>query len=139
MRLLPPDDDVPPEAVLRYHARRLNGRNWHWPLLQPSFHTFAGALCWLDEYPVWWRLSELKNALRFLWHYRTGLMLGENREWGEFWELGLRLFPRWVGFHASRRCLTRRNWIIYRAGHIATIRCVKQMEQEIEGFDSETS
>ena len=123
--------DVPPEEVLRYHARRLNGRSWRWPFLGPSYHMFADALYWADEAPPWWRLPELEDALRCLWHHRTGLLLGEKREWGELWELGKRLFPRWVGFHPSRCQPSKRDLLIYRAGRRASARCLAELEKEI--------
>jgi len=90
------------EEVLRLHAARLNSRWWRWPFVGPEYHLFADALRWADEYPPWWGLSELENALRYLWHYRTGLILGEARKGIELWDLGKQLFPHWVGFHPSR-------------------------------------
>jgi hypothetical protein len=125
-------DDASPEEVLRHYAHRLNRRSWRWPLLGPSYHQFADALFWLDELPPWWHLSDLENALRFLWYFRTGLMLGESREWGDLWELGRRLFPRWVGFHPSRCQPVRRHIVICRAGRIATSRCIDEMERLID-------
>jgi hypothetical protein len=129
--LLPPNDDDPLEEVLRRHARRLNARWWRWPLVRPIYHVFADALFWIDEAPIWWGLPELENPLRCLWHYRTGLILGEARPFGELWELGKRLFPHWVGFHPSRCRPTRRYLVIYRVGQIALARCLSEAEREI--------
>src|SRR5690349_4696155 len=132
-----PREDAPPEEVLRHYARRLNRRCWRWPLLGPSYHLLADALFWADEAPPWWRLWELENALRFLWHYRTGLILGEPRECGEIWELGKRLFPRWVGFHPSRCRPVRRHIVIYRAGRMAASRCLAELEREADILDTD--
>jgi hypothetical protein len=131
-RELPYDPDRP-EDVLRHHARRLDGRRWRWPLLGSAYHTLADAIYWDDEIPFWWRLPELENALRFLWHYRTGLLVGEARPWGEFWELGLRLFPRWVGFHPSRHQPERRHVVLLRAGRIACLRWLNELDRESDG------
>jgi hypothetical protein len=123
--------------VLQHYAQRLNRRWWRWPLLGPSYHLFAGALFWADEYPPWWRLPELEDALRVLWYYRTGLILGQPREYGEYWELGKQLFPRWVGFHPSRFRPDRRLIVFYRASHIASIRCLAEVEREFDGSEAE--
>jgi hypothetical protein len=120
-----------PEAVLRRHAYQLNVRSRRWPLLGPTFHTFADALWWVDEAPPWSRLREAEDALRFLWHYRTGLIIGEARPYEELWSLGKRLFPRWVGFHPSRCQTVRRYAVIYRAGRMATARCLAKLEREL--------
>lgn len=132
-----PRDDAPPEEVLRHYARRLNRRWWRWPLLGPSYHLFADALYWLDEAPAWWRLPELENALRFLWHYRTGLIIGEPREFGDIWELSKRLFPRWVGFHPSRCRPVRRHIVVYRACRKASSHCLTEWEREFDIADTE--
>ena len=91
------------EDQLRRHAHILNARRWRWPFVGPEYHLFADALFWADEAPPWSGLRQAEDPLRILWHYRTGLIMGEPRPFGELWELGLQLFPRWVGFHPSRR------------------------------------
>ncbi|WP_395743856.1 hypothetical protein [Prosthecobacter sp.] len=75
----------------------------------------SDALVWPDETPdatpvrlIW--------ALRMLFHHRTGLILGERWRFADEWELGLRLFPHWVGFHPSRCSVSPRLARIYRAG-----------------------
>jgi hypothetical protein len=98
----PINDAEHPEQLLQRHARRLNNRWWRWPLLGPSYHLLAGALDWADVTPYCWgKWAEIDNTLRPLWHYRTGLIFGEARPFGELWGLGKRLFPRWVGFHVA--------------------------------------
>jgi hypothetical protein len=54
-------------------------------------------------------------ALRFVRHYRTGLILGVPRPYVEFWQLGRELFPHWVGFHSSRCELSSHLAEIYQA------------------------
>ena len=123
------------EAVLRRHARRLNARWWRWDLLGPSYHLLADALVWADEVPLWGKRSEVEDALRVLWHYRTGLILGEARPFTELWELAKRLFPDWVGFHSSRCRPARRYLVIYRAGRIASEQCLNELEREAGGSE----
>lgn len=122
-----PSDAASPGVVLRQHAHRLNGRSWRWPFIGPEYHMFADGLFWVDEAPPWWGLSDLENALRWVWHYRTGLILGQSREGAEFWELGKQLFPRWVGFHPSRCRPDRRHIVRYRVANIASIRCLNEL------------
>lgn len=122
------------EADLRRHARRLNARWWRWPLLMPTYHLLADALFWADEVAFWWKQGE-ENALRILWYYRTGLILGEARPFAEVWQLGKRLFPNWVGFHPSRCRPERRYRVIYRAGRIASARCLGELERKL--YDDE--
>lgn len=126
------DQEETLEAVLRRHARRLNARWWRWPFLEPSYHVLADALYWADEAPPWpWaRLREAENALRCLWYFRTGLILGEERPFAELWELGKQLFPLWVGFDPSRCRPNRRYQIIYRAGRMVVSRCMNELERE---------
>jgi hypothetical protein len=121
------------EDDLRRHASYINARRWRWPLLGPSYHLLADALVWIDEKPPWAKkLRPAEDALRCLWHHRTGLILGEERPFGELWELGRRLFPEWVGFHASRCTPSRKLQVFYRAKRIAADRCLRQVEGEFE-------
>jgi hypothetical protein len=126
------------EPILRQHARRLNARWWRWPLLMPTYHLLADALFWADEVAFWWKRGELEDALRYLWHYRTGLILGEARPGAEVWKFGKRLFPKWVGFHPSRCRPNRRYLVIYRAGRIASSRCLAELEREVFGNELPT-
>lgn len=126
------------EPILRQHARRLNARWWRWPLLMPTYHLFADALFWADEVAFWWKRGELEDALRFLWHYRTGLILGKARRGAQLWQFGKRLFPNWVGFHPSRCRPTRRYLVIYRAGRVASARCLAELEREVFGRELRT-
>jgi hypothetical protein len=127
-----PVDEDDPVAVFRHYANALNARSWRWPLLGPSYHLFADALYWIDEAPPLSKLRKAENALRFLWHFRTGLIMGEEREGAELWQLGKQLFPLWVGFHPSRCAPLRQYKIVYRAGRMATAKCLADLEREIE-------
>jgi hypothetical protein len=122
-------------AVLRGCARRLNLRRFRIPLLLPYYHLLADALIWLDEDPPWpWRISfELSNALRPLFYYRTGLILGDVRPYGRIWELGRRLFPCWVGFHPSRCRRDRRLARLYRSARLEAHRTLHQDIRESQG------
>jgi hypothetical protein len=124
-------EDGPLDAQLRHFAPLLNARSWRWPLLGPSYHLLADALYWIDEAPPWSKLHRAENPLRVLWYYRTGLILGEARPCGEFWELGKELFPRWVGFHPSRCQPLPEYKIIYRAGRMTSSRCVAELERDV--------
>jgi hypothetical protein len=97
---------------------------------------FAGALVWADECPRWWRLLELEDALGALWHYRTGLIIGEARPYAELWELGRQLFPHWVGFHPSR--CRRSQWYaaIYQAADDAAMRSLAEADDLAHDSDS---
>jgi hypothetical protein len=111
------------EVFPRY-ARRLNLRRFRIPLFPPGYDLWADALKWIDESPPWpWRdPPELVDGLRALFHYRTGLILGDVRPYGGIWELGRRLFPCWVGFHPSRCRRSRQLARFYRALRLETYR-----------------
>jgi len=100
-------DTLPPDKTLREWSAHLNGiRQRRW-FVHPFRDCMADALVWRDETdsttPV-----EVIWALRFLFHYRTGIIIGERRRHGEYWHLGRALFPHWVGFHPSRCQLSSR-------------------------------
>src|SRR5688572_13853330 len=95
-----------PYRELAKYADHLNGiRRPRW-FARPFYEIMSGALIWTDERtrqtPV-----EVVWALRFLWAYRTSLMLNEPREEiGEYWQFGVSTFPEWVGFRPERRIAT---------------------------------
>jgi hypothetical protein len=143
------DDQQPydPEKWLRVHAPQINARRWRRLLSWPSYEIMSGSLIWEDEKP---RNAghgtsvnvlgpevpvEVAWSLRPLWHYRTGLIIGEERPYRELWELGRSLFPRWVGFHPFRCKLSRRYKVIYRAGHIGVLRCLAKLDPHDEQPD----
>lgn len=114
-------------ATLRKHARRLNVRRRPFLLSFPTYDLMTGGLIWTDEIPFRGPV-QLVHALRPLWHFRTGLMFGEHWDGSGYWELGLRMFPHWVGFHPSRRRLTPwRQWL-FREGKADTNRICAEVE-----------
>jgi len=74
----------------------------------------SDALMWTDE-TISSTPIEVIWALRFVRHYRTGLILGVARPHSEFWQLACDLFPHWVGFLPSRCELSPRLAEIYHA------------------------
>jgi hypothetical protein len=88
----------------------------------------ADALIWLDEqWPLLDLPFEVISTMRTLFHYRTGLILGEPRRGRGCWEMGKRLFPRWVGFHPSRCKPSRWRTALYRA---ASAEAIRQLEED---------
>jgi hypothetical protein len=120
------------EDTLRRHADALNARRWRWPLSGPTYHILADALYWVDEAPLWSKLRAAEDPLRCLWHYRTGLIVGEQRPFRDLWELGIQLFPRWVGFHPSRCSPSRRFQVLYRIRRRAADRCFRDLLAEVD-------
>src|SRR4051812_20978456 len=91
------DRHFDPVQTLTAYAERLNaiGSPGWWPKV--SYEIMSGALIWSDEknrdLPV-----EVIWALRYIVAYRTSLMLNKPREeLKPMWDLGLSLFPKWVG------------------------------------------
>ena len=113
--------------VLAAHARRLNVRRLPWPL-PPCYDIMSDALVWFDEAYLPWMPVELVWALRPLWHYRTGLIIGEPRPYREWWDLGRRLFPLWRGFRPGR--CQRSLWLakLYRGGRAEGDRSLDELE-----------
>jgi hypothetical protein len=69
------------------------------------YELLSDSLVWTDEIPEIdaARVGGLRS-LRFVFRYRTGLMLGTPEErFRPFWEEALTLFPDWPGFDPARR------------------------------------
>jgi hypothetical protein len=69
------------------------------------YELLSDSLVWTDEIP---ELSAgqvaSQRALRFVFRYRTSLMLGKPEERCRvYWEEALTLFPGWPGFELERR------------------------------------
>jgi hypothetical protein len=119
-----------PVQTLTDHAEHLNAicsPAW-WPKV--FYEIMSGGLIWSDETnrqtPV-----EVIWALRILVAYRTSLMLNHPREeLKPMWDLGLSLFPKWVGFRPERRQATPRLLQIYRRGDVRLRKCLKDLERE---------
>jgi hypothetical protein len=92
----------------------------------------SGGLIWTDETnkntPI-----EVIWALRYLVAFRTSLMLGKPREeLRSFWEYGLSLFPKWVGFRSERRQPAPDLMKEYRRGSISLRKCLRDMDREMK-------
>ena len=132
------DDDrhFDPVQTLTDHAEHLNAicsPAW-WPKV--FYEIMSGALIWSDETnrktPV-----EVIWALRWIVAYRTSLMLNEPREeLKPMWDLGLSLFPKWVGFRPERRQATPELLQIYRRGNVSLRKCLRDMEREMDKKDA---
>ena len=74
------------------------------PTAIPKYHLFAGALFWTDEFPT--NVAHCKedfDCVKLLLRYRTTLNLGcPDENLRQYWELGQRLFPNWIGFRPNR-------------------------------------
>jgi hypothetical protein len=133
------DDDRPfdPVQTLTAYADQLNAicsPGW-WPKI--SYEIMSGALIWSDEtnrnLPV-----EVMWALQFIIAYRTSLMLNKPREeLKPMWDLGLSLFPKWVGFRPERREPSAKLLQIYRRGAVSLRKCLRDMEREMDKEDAE--
>jgi hypothetical protein len=133
------DDDrhFDPLQTLTAYAEHLNAicsPAW-WPKV--FYEIMSGALVWSDETnketPV-----EVIWALRFVVAYRTSLMLNNPREeLKPMWDLGLSLFPKWVGFHPERRQSTPKLLQIYRRGDVSVRKCLRDMAREMDTEDAE--
>jgi hypothetical protein len=90
----------PPEDTLRRWAAHLDEISEQ-RVTEPFRDLMADGLIWRDE-TVEATPSEVISALRLVWHYRTGLIIGEQRRFSDTWQLARGLFPHWVGFRPDR-------------------------------------
>jgi hypothetical protein len=81
---------------------------------EPFVDVMSDALVWPDETASSTPIQVIW-ALRFVRHYRTGLILGVERPHEDFWQLSRQLFPQWVGFHPSRCELSEQLAAVYHA------------------------
>ncbi len=128
-------DEIPdPFELLRQHSATLNAINTPATHEDPRYELLSGALIWNDETDrqvVPRRL--IGGGLRFIFAYRTSLMLGEPREEiKSVWEHGLKLFPAWVGFRPERRQATPKLLEIYRRGEISLRKCLRDLDHDVE-------
>ena len=124
------DYSRPPEETLRRYAKQLNSLRKRQRFARPSYDIFGDALFWPDEVPTS-NPTDLLLALRGLFYHRTGLIICKKRGGAELWQLGLKLFPHWVGFHPSRR--SPRLATIYQ-GYAS---CLNRELEEMFGEDEE--
>lgn len=120
----------PIRIVLAEHADHLNRIHWPRPFGKPFYELMSGAVVWRDETNAQ-TPGEVIGALRFIWGYRTSLMLDEPREeLEELWRFGMSAFPRWVGFRPTRRTATPKLLRIYREGDVGLRKCLRDLERE---------
>jgi hypothetical protein len=120
-----------PVSTLTDYAGRLNSIRW--PAWRPKvvYDMMSGALVWSDETDVNMPV-EVIWALRPIVAYRTCLMLSRPRgELASMWELGLSLFPKWVGFRRGRRRAAPKLLQIYRSGEVGLKKCLREIEKEV--------
>jgi hypothetical protein len=125
-----------PVQALIQHAEHLNAicsPGW-WR--RASYEIMSGALVWSDETnrrtPI-----EVVWALRLIVAYRTSLMLNKpQEELKPVWDLGLSLFPNWVGFRPERRQPTPQLLRIYRRGDVSLRKCLRDLEREMGEGDA---
>ena len=133
------DDQFDPVQTLTACAEQLNAicsPGW-WPRV--SYEIMSGALIWSDETSADLPVQAIW-ALRYIRAYRTSLMLNKPREeLKPMWDLGLSLFPKWVGFRPERREPSAKLLQIYRRGNVSLRKCLRNIEREIEKEDAEAS
>jgi hypothetical protein len=116
--------------MLQQYAGHLNSIRWRRWFARPFYEVMSDAIVWTGETnkvtPV-----RLIWALRPVFHYRTGLILGEQRRFPDEWQLGLKLFPRWVGFHPSHCRPSPRLAEIYRVGKAALQRDLEKLDNNL--------
>lgn len=117
---------------LTHHAHLIDA------LREPAAHpevfyeNMSGALIWEDEISRNWPSSFI-GALRFVFGYRTSLMLGEpRRQLQPAWDLALTLFPKWIGFRRERREANPQLLEVYRRGDVSLRWCLRKAERESE-------
>lgn len=89
-----------PEVTLRDWAAHLDTITEQ-RVTQPFRDILADGLIWRDE-TIETTPFEVILALRLVWHYRTGLIIGEQRRFSETWQIAREMFPHWVGFRPDR-------------------------------------
>jgi hypothetical protein len=90
----------PPEQTLRLWAEHLDGITEP-SSVEPFVDIMTDGLVWRDE-TIDSTPFEVISCLRFVRHYRTGIIIGEQRRFTDIWQLARELFPLWVGFHPDR-------------------------------------
>lgn len=95
-----------------------------------NYDIMSGALIWSDEIPPDLWVGKIWVP-RFIFAYRTSLMLGEPRiELQPVWDEALALFPKWIGFLPERREPTPDLLEVYRRGDVSLHgACVKWREK----------
>lgn len=107
------------------------------PNAMPQYDMLSDAIIWSDEKPL--LSTELHNALRQVWHFRTCCILRDNRIDNDLIAKCVRLFPNWIGFLPERWNQTPEILAEYRRGEITTRWGLRNFEREFEAFVNENT
>ena len=122
------DGQFDPVRTLTDHAAYLNAISSPSSCPKVFYEIMSGAVVWSDEMTIKIPV-ELIWALRSIVAYRTSLMLNKPREeLRSMWELGLSLFPEWVGFRPERRTATLELLNVYRRGAARLRKCLRDIK-----------
>lgn len=117
--------------ALKSHAEHLNSLCIPTPNASPDYHLLADAIIWPDE-TNGKTPTEVREALRQLWHYRTHVMLTNESPNPAVWEHCKKLFPNWVGFRPERCTATPELLEFYRREEISKRWRLRKLEREME-------
>jgi len=121
----------PIQSLTEYadHLNTINKAHW---FPRVFYEVMSGGLVWSDETNAE-TPTEVIWALRFLVAYRTGLMLNQPKpKFQVYWDHGLSMFPRWIGFRPNRWTPTNKLLNIYRRGDVSTRKCLRDLEREMD-------
>jgi hypothetical protein len=136
------------QAALARLAPVLRGLK-HSPDATTFYDMFSDALIWSDEWPGARVLRTIKGwqVLRFVFHFRTLLILGRSEETEpdpesqvfaaerrEIWNEARRLFPEWPGFD-PRRCSPDLRGV-YESLSAESRRELDEVKRELDAGDS---
>jgi hypothetical protein len=125
-----------PLRTFTAHADHLNAISSPAPSPSVFYDIMSGALIWSDETTSTTPIQVIW-ALRYVVAYRTSLMLNKPREeLKAAWDQAVSLFPNWVGFRLDRRQPTPELLQVFRRGDVATRRCLRNLEREMEKHDA---
>jgi len=72
--------------------------------LEFEYQGVCDGLVWSDEVPTGELTDQQEQVVRYLFQYRTGLILGDsNPSLEALWDQSMRAFPNWPGFKLERR------------------------------------
>lgn len=71
------------------------------PQAKPTYEWLSDAILWPDE--IEGIRGERMWPLRTIWHYRTGLIIGEDRtQYAAHWQIAQQVLASWIGFLPER-------------------------------------
>lgn len=121
-----------PRVILRLHANHLNSINRKRMFSKVFYEVMSGGLVWTDETKSNTPTDAIQ-ALRFLFAYRTSVMVGNPREeLKRMWDESQLLFPDWIGFRSERRTATPRLLKILQHGEDDLKASLRNLEDDTE-------